>query len=36
MGTIIFAVALLSVAGLTLLQRRGDRSAPSVTTTAEG
>jgi len=36
MGTIIFAIALLSVAGWTLLRGRGDRRAPAVTTTAEG
>jgi spermidine/putrescine transport system permease protein len=36
MGTIIFAAALLAVAGWTLLQRGGERRAPPVTTIAEG
>ncbi len=36
MGTLIFAIALLAVGSWTLLQRRGERRTPPVTTVAEG
>ena len=36
MGTVIFAISLLGVAGWTLLRGRGERRSPPVTTTAEG